>query len=114
MKDVSRSPARRNNDGFHRYLKPGALAQIRNSKINNNARSTSHPQDLLSPSRNSASESAAARNLTVEQVPHLLSKIYGPCSYKRKKLAVARSVSSLMIVNLNTPLIESNGDVIAH
>ncbi|KAJ4875531.1 hypothetical protein Rs2_40549 [Raphanus sativus] len=31
MKDNSRSP----NDGFHRYLKPGALAQIRNSRINN-------------------------------------------------------------------------------
>lgn len=130
MKDVSRSPVRR-NDGFHRYLKPGALAQIRNSRIN--ARSTttlvsrtlSHPIDPLSPSPNSVAEVATAQNLTMDQVPHLLRKIYGPYSLKRKKLAASRSVASMMIMNLNPPInsiIESSSgnnsvlssDVIAH
>ncbi|CAA7025853.1 unnamed protein product [Microthlaspi erraticum] len=132
MKDSSRSPVRR-NDGFHRYLKPGALAQIRNSRINNArstsllSRSLSHPVDPSPTSPNSVAESAAAasRNLTIEQVPHLLRKIYGPYSYQRKKLGAARSVSSMMMANLNTPVnsvIESTGgnsgvlssDVIAH
>ncbi|KFK27092.1 hypothetical protein AALP_AA8G333100 [Arabis alpina] len=132
MKDISRSPVRR-NDGFHRYLKPGALAQIRNSRIN--ARSTTalvsrSLPNTLDPSSSSNSqisvdEVTAAQNLTVDQVPHLLRKIYGPYSLKRKKLGAARSVSSMMMMNLNPPLnsiIESTGgsngllssDVIAH
>lgn len=125
MKDISKSPARR-SDGFHRYLKPGALAQIRNSRIN--ARSTtslvsrsslSQLVDPISPSENSVDEAAAAsRNLTIDQVPHLLRKIYGPYSYQRKKLAAARSVSSMMMMNINPPinsvLVEPSSDVIAH
>ncbi|OMO71218.1 hypothetical protein CCACVL1_18353 [Corchorus capsularis] len=31
MKPISRSPK---NEAFHKYLKPGALAQLRDSKIN--------------------------------------------------------------------------------
>ncbi|EFH40625.1 hypothetical protein ARALYDRAFT_495580 [Arabidopsis lyrata subsp. lyrata] len=124
MKDISKSPARR-SDGYHRYLKPGALAQIRNSRIN--ARSTtslvsrsslSQLLDPISPSQNSVDEAAAARNLTIDQVPHLLRKIYGPYSYQRKKLAAARSVSSMMMMNINPPinsvLVEPSSDVIAH
>ncbi|KAG7537975.1 hypothetical protein ISN44_As13g018110 [Arabidopsis suecica] len=133
MKDISKSPARR-SDGYHRYLKPGALAQIRNSRIN--ARSTttttttslvsrsslSQLLDPISPSQNSVDEAAAARNLTIDQVPHLLRKIYGPYRYQRKKLAAARSVSSMMMMNINPPinsvLVEPSSvlssDVIAH
>ncbi|XP_023643881.1 uncharacterized protein LOC17875206 [Capsella rubella] len=133
MKDISKSPARR-NDGFHRYLKPGALAQIRNSRINGRStsvtslvsRSLSQPLDPITPSQNSADDeaaTAAARSLTIDQVPHLLRKIYGPYSYQRKKLGAARSVSSMMMMNINPPinsvLVEPsssvlNSDVIAH
>ncbi|KAF8116890.1 hypothetical protein N665_0014s0150 [Sinapis alba] len=116
MKDISRSPVRR-NDGFHRYLKPGALAQIRNSRIN--SRSTSLVSLSLSSTPIDPPSPAAANNLTVDQVPHLLRKIYGPYSYQRKKLGAARSVSSMMMmVNMNNPIIESSGgnssDVVAH
>lgn len=130
MKDISRSPVRR-NDGFHRYLKPGALAQIRNSRINGRStaslvtRSLPNPLDPSSTSQISVGDATAAQNLTMDQVPHLLRKIYGPYSLKRKKLAAARSVSSMMMMNLNPPInsiIESTGgnngvlnsDVIAH
>ncbi|CAH8363480.1 unnamed protein product [Eruca vesicaria subsp. sativa] len=116
MKDISRSPARK-NDGFHRYLKPGALAQIRNSRINTRS-STSLLSLSLSPPIDPPSQQA--NNLTVEQVPHLLRKIYGPYSYQRKKLGAARS-SMMMMVNLNNNpmIIESSSggnssDVIAH
>ncbi|KAG2333158.1 hypothetical protein Bca52824_004338 [Brassica carinata] len=115
MKDISKSPARRNNDGFHRYLKPGALAQIRNSRIN--SRSASLVSSSPISSDRSPSTSAAANDLTVEQVPHLLRKIYGPYSYQRKKGA-ARPMTMMMMANLNNPIIESSGgsgsDVIAH
>ncbi|KAG2333157.1 hypothetical protein Bca52824_004337 [Brassica carinata] len=51
MKDnnTSRSPARK-NDGFHRYLKPGALAQIRNSRINSRS-PLSYPSSPISSDR---------------------------------------------------------------
>ncbi|KAJ0261652.1 hypothetical protein HA466_0047290 [Hirschfeldia incana] len=113
MKDISRSPATR-NDGFHRYLKPGALAQIRNSRINTRSASSLLSLSLSPPV--DPTPSAAANNLTVDQVLHLLRKIYGPYSYQRKKLGAARSM--MMMVNLNNPIIESSGgnssDVIAH
>ncbi|CAB79551.1 hypothetical protein [Arabidopsis thaliana] len=82
MKGISRSPVRR-NDGFHRYMKPGALAQIRNARINNArsnfplTRSLSDPVDP--PSSSSESPIAATpQTITMDQMPHLLSKIYGP------------------------------------
>nr|VDC87941.1 unnamed protein product [Brassica oleracea] len=116
MKDISKSPARRNNDGFHRYLKPGALAQIRNSRIN--SRSASLLSLSPSPLPIDPPSPSAANNLTLEQVPHLLRKIYGPYSYQRKKLGAARPMTMMMMANLNNPIIESSGgsgsDVIAH
>ncbi|CAN6806876.1 unnamed protein product [Brassica oleracea] len=116
MKDISKSPARRNNDGFHRYLKPGALAQIRNSRIN--SRSASLLSLSPSPLPIDPPSPSAANNLTVDQVPHLLRKIYGPYSYQRKKLGAARPMTMMMMVNLNNPIVESSGgsgsDVIAH
>ncbi|XP_013628931.1 PREDICTED: uncharacterized protein LOC106335058 [Brassica oleracea var. oleracea] len=116
MKDISKSPARRNNDGFHRYLKPGALAQIRNSRIN--SRSASLLSLSPSPLPIDPPSPSAANNLTLDQVPHLLRKIYGPYSYQRKKLGAARPMTMMMMANLNNPIIESSGgsgsDVIAH
>ncbi|EOA17652.1 hypothetical protein CARUB_v10006019mg [Capsella rubella] len=106
MKGISKSPVRR-NDGFHRYMKPGALAQIRNSRIN--ARSNSLLSHSLSdPPSSSSTENAlvlAPQTLTMDQVPHLLSKIYGPYRIGRKKLGPARSVGleTMMSLNLNVP-----------
>ncbi|XP_019086124.1 PREDICTED: uncharacterized protein LOC109126780 [Camelina sativa] len=103
MKGTSVSPVRRNNDGFHRYLKPGALAQIRNSRIN--ARSNfplSLTHSLVSdPSPSERSLVLAPQTLTMDQVPHLLSKIYGPYRIGRKKLGPARSVGLETMLDLN-------------
>ncbi|CAG7898632.1 unnamed protein product [Brassica rapa] len=103
MKGLSTSPVRR-NDGFHRYLKPGALAQIRNTRLNN-ARSNSSLTLSLNPDPpSSSSESHVAdATPTMDQMPDLLSKIYGgPFRIGRKKLGAARSVLRTMM-DLNPP-----------
>ncbi|KAJ4867476.1 hypothetical protein Rs2_37475 [Raphanus sativus] len=85
MKGISRR-----NDGFHRYLKPGALAQIRNTRLNH--RST-FPLTLSLPSR----VADAATPTTMDQMPDLLRKTYGPSRIGRKKLSPARSVLRTMV-----------------
>ncbi|CAH8275222.1 unnamed protein product [Arabidopsis lyrata] len=100
MKGISRSPVRR-NDGFHRYLKPGALAQIRNSRINarSNSPLTRSLTDPVHPLSSSTESPVAAppQTITMDQMPHLLSKIYGPYRIGRKKFGPARSA----MMNLN-------------
>ncbi|KAJ0250965.1 Uncharacterized protein HA466_0133740 [Hirschfeldia incana] len=105
MKGISRSPVRR-NDGFHRYLKPGALAQIRNTRLNHRSSNSSFTLSLLdrvhSPSPSSEGRVAvAAAAPTMDQMPDLLRKTYGPSRIGRKKLSPARSVLRTMI-DLNT------------
>ncbi|CAH2077829.1 unnamed protein product [Thlaspi arvense] len=110
MKGLSTSPVRK-NDGFHRYLKPGALAQIRNSRINarsNSPLTRSLPDRVDPPSP--SSQSPVAEAPTMDQMPDLLSKIYGPYRIGRKKLGPARSVLRTMM-NLNpspNSVLESN------
>ncbi|CAF2245414.1 BnaA08g14240D [Brassica napus] len=97
MKGLSSSPVRR-NDGFHRYLKPGALAQIRNTRLN--SRSNSSLAFSL-PSRVDPPDATP----TMDQMPDLLSKIYGgPFRIGRKKLGPARSVlRTMMDLNPSSP-----------
>ncbi|XP_010438677.1 PREDICTED: uncharacterized protein LOC104722237 [Camelina sativa] len=104
MKGTSISPVRRNNDGFHRYLKPGALAQIRNSRINarSNFPLSLTRSILVDPSPSENSLVLAPQMLTMDQVPHLLSKIYGPYRIGRKKLGPARSVGLESMLDLNS------------
>ncbi|KAG7541331.1 hypothetical protein ISN45_Aa07g014420 [Arabidopsis thaliana x Arabidopsis arenosa] len=114
MKGISRSPVRR-NDGFHRYLKPGALAQIRNSRINNArsnsplTRSLSDPADPLSSSSESL-VAAPPQTITMDQMPHLLSKIYGTYRIGRKKLGPARSVLRTMNPSPDSILESTSGN----
>ncbi|CAN7033143.1 hypothetical protein BRARA_H01535 [Brassica rapa] len=96
MKGLSTSPVRR-NDGFHRYLKPGALAQIRNTRLNTRSNSS------LALSLPSRVDPPDATPTTMDQMPDLLSKIYGgPFRIGRKKLGPARSVLRTML-DLNPP-----------
>ncbi|XP_010539303.1 PREDICTED: uncharacterized protein LOC104813425 [Tarenaya hassleriana] len=107
MKTVSRSPARRNDGGFHRYLKPGALAQIRDSRINGRSNSLVSRSSLQR--LESQSPSSSPQILTLDHVPDLLSKIYGPSSLRRKKLVAARSVSLMNMNASQSSILESAG-----
>ncbi|KAF8079765.1 hypothetical protein N665_1002s0015 [Sinapis alba] len=96
MKGLSTSPVRR-NDGFHRYLKPGALAQIRNSRLNarSNSPLTLSLRDLVDPP--SPSSESHVADATPTMPTDLLSKIYGPFRIGRKRLGPARSVLRTMM-----------------
>ncbi|EOY12331.1 hypothetical protein QUC31_001782 [Theobroma cacao] len=95
MKPISRSCKA---EAFHKYLKPGALAQLRDSKINarshklNSVRLDSVPTQIPSQTQIQISD--------FDQIPRFLNKIYGgPCCLQRKKLLATKSV---LLVNLET------------
>lgn len=105
MKGTSRSLVRR-SDGFHRYLKPGALAQIRNSRIiaRSNSPLTLFLPHQVDPPSPSSFVDAPSTQITMDQMPHLLSKTYGPYRIGRKKLGPARSVVLRTMMDLNHSL----------
>ncbi|KAL0798390.1 hypothetical protein Bca101_053565 [Brassica carinata] len=112
MKGISTSPVRR-NDGFHRYLKPGALAQIRNTRLNSKSNTSLSLSRLESPSLPSEGHVADATP-TMDQMPDLLSKIHGPSRIGRKKLSPARSVLRTMMdlnPSQNSSTLESTSNV---
>ncbi|XVF03850.1 hypothetical protein REPUB_Repub05bG0028500 [Reevesia pubescens] len=93
MKPISRSPK---TEAFHKYLKPGALAQLRDSKVNarshklNSVRLDSVPTQIPSQTQIQISD--------FDQIPWFLNKIYGgPCCFQRKKLLATKSV---LLVNV--------------
>ena len=95
MKPISRSSK---TEAFHKYLKPGALAQLRDFKINarsnklNSVRLDSIPTQIPSQTHIQISD--------FDQIPRFLNKIYGgPCCLQRKKLLASKSV---LLVNLET------------
>ncbi|OAY55132.1 uncharacterized protein LOC122723202 [Manihot esculenta] len=105
MKPNSRSTATTGgNECFYRYLKPGALAQLRNSKIIGRSHK---PISLTRFSIQPVDSPHPHPQISVDQVPCLLSKIYGPPCLKRKKLMAARSVFCLN-PGPSTPVLDSS------
>ncbi|XP_065856862.1 uncharacterized protein [Euphorbia lathyris] len=108
MRPSSRSSPTRRTDSFYRYLKPGALAQLRNSKMSARSRKPILLSHRIDSPLSSPQISA------MDQVPCLQAKIYGPQCLKRKKLLATRSVF-LLNLGSSTPVLESsnNDSVIA-
>ncbi|KAM4103670.1 hypothetical protein ACJW30_06G095900 [Castanea mollissima] len=104
----SSSPTR--SEPFHKYLKPGALAQIRDSRISAHRTHRVNSLYLLSSSSSSSislhrttppssppSSNAAAQQTPVtasftDGIPCFSGRIYGPRCPQRKKLVAAKSV----------------------
>ncbi|KAK9986935.1 hypothetical protein SO802_031886 [Lithocarpus litseifolius] len=93
----SSSPTR--SEPFHKYLKPGALAQIRDSRISaHRVNSLSLLSSSISLHRTSSppSSNAAAQqtpvNAFADGIPCFSGRIYGPRCPQRKKLVAAKSV----------------------
>ncbi|GLT44824.1 hypothetical protein SLA2020_187000 [Shorea laevis] len=101
MKGNSRSSSRR-NVGLYRYLKPGALARLRDSKVNaRSQKNNSMLANLLTHQVDSVltQHPPQTQISAVDRLPRLLDKIYGgPCCLRRKKLVAAKSV---YLLNLN-------------
>ena len=103
----SSSPTR--SEPFHKYLKPGALAQIRDSRISAHRTHRVNSLYLLSSSSSSSislhrttppssppSSNAAAHqtpvNAFTDDIPCFSGRIYDPRCPQRKKLVAAKSV----------------------
>ncbi|KAI3786351.1 hypothetical protein L1987_39963 [Smallanthus sonchifolius] len=93
------------NHGYLRYLKPGALAQLRDSKINVRTHHRSSDSQIYppravpsshvasSPSRSpNAAEATGAIAAVDGGSPCFSMRLYGPRCPQRKKLVAARSI----------------------
>ncbi|OVA03377.1 hypothetical protein BVC80_205g5 [Macleaya cordata] len=86
------------DEGFQRYLKPGALAQLRNSRINSRSqRPDLHSQISLYRSSSLLISSATETNFqtqisTIDGFPCFSGRIYSPRFPQRKKLVASKSV----------------------
>lgn len=79
---------------YHRYLKPGALAQLRDSKISARSHKLSdslgqlaHAGLIRAPVHPQLSADA------LDRMPHFVSYSFGPRHLRRKKLLASRSVN---------------------
>ncbi|XP_027344115.1 uncharacterized protein LOC113856483 [Abrus precatorius] len=76
---------------FHKYLKPGALARIRDSRIS----ARSHRLNSLSqipPSSPLTNADEPQVNAVDAGFPFFVARIYGPRCPQRKKLMAAKSI----------------------
>ncbi|KAF1859346.1 hypothetical protein Lal_00009930 [Lupinus albus] len=81
---------RRSIPHFHKYLKPGTLARIRDSTIT--ARSNRLTTALSHiPIRRSTPPSSPPHSFTVDVIP-FFANIYSPRCLQRKKLMAAKSI----------------------
>ncbi|XP_042519261.1 uncharacterized protein LOC122093074 [Macadamia integrifolia] len=93
VRSSCRSPAKR-EEVFYRYLKPGALAQLRDSKIN--ARSQRRDlQTQIHLYRVTSSSLALSTGTNIQPqidgFPCFVGRTYGPRCPQRKKLVAAKS-----------------------
>ncbi|CAI9262909.1 unnamed protein product [Lactuca saligna] len=116
------SAAEKSDNGYLRYLRPGALAQLRDSKINArsllrscNSQIYLHRAIPSSPSRSSEAvgsiqqqqqEVTGTFTTTDGELPFLSGRSYAPRCPQRKRLTAARSVFYL---NHNSTSLTSDG-----
>ncbi|GMH05747.1 hypothetical protein Nepgr_007587 [Nepenthes gracilis] len=106
---------RKGSEGFNKYLKPGALAQLRDSKISARSQKLIHRVSSVLSSLQSSSTQNVSSNIQIETVEHLPkfpSLIYGPQCFGRKKLAAAKNSVYFVNFNASDPASESNDSFI--
>ncbi|XP_023554641.1 uncharacterized protein LOC111811831 [Cucurbita pepo subsp. pepo] len=97
MNRRSRRSGNSHSETFHKYLKPGALAQIRNSRmiarfnrVNLVSQIYSTRSSSLSPSTTPMGSSMLQVNIA-DASPCFAGRVYGPLCLQRKKLLAAKS-----------------------
>ncbi|XP_068644943.1 uncharacterized protein [Aristolochia californica] len=116
-----RSPCRstfptKREERLHRYLKPGALAQLRDSKVSARFQKP-RLQIPVSFAQSLASDSVAAAQIhQIDGFPCFSAAIYGPRFPQRKKLFAAKSTFLVSSPAAPDPIIDLfNSDIlIAH
>ncbi|KAL5972615.1 hypothetical protein ACLOJK_039420 [Asimina triloba] len=92
---LERSPTRaasKRHEKLQKYLKPGALAQLRNSRINSRSRLLILPNLPAPPPPPSSANANANAAAAIDAFPCFAAKIYGPRFPQRKKLVASKSV----------------------
>ncbi|GAB4830861.1 hypothetical protein Ancab_004888 [Ancistrocladus abbreviatus] len=102
MKLGVKAPHRSTNDGYNRYLKPGALAQLRDSKIFKKPQIYLHnllPTTSVDPSPSNGGDASSVTEpanpiplLSMEVVPCFSVRTYRPRCLRRKKLAASMPI----------------------
>ncbi|KAB1201967.1 hypothetical protein CJ030_MR8G005349 [Morella rubra] len=124
----SSSPSK--TESFHKYLKPGALAQIRDSRISARTHRVNSLYWLSSsqmslhrttpqPSPSSSNDGQQPTVNAMESIPYFAARIYGPRCPQRKKLVAAKSVLFLNpspVPDAPDPIVDafSNDLLVAH
>ncbi|OWM88768.1 uncharacterized protein LOC116213036 [Punica granatum] len=102
---------------YHRYLKPGALAQLRDSRISARSHKLSDSLSQLSVSRliRSPVQTQLPAAAVLDRVPPFVTYSFGPRYLKRKKLVAARSVNlpSIEISSSDSLMSLLGGDAVA-
>ncbi|KDP22712.1 hypothetical protein JCGZ_01814 [Jatropha curcas] len=81
---------------YLKFLKPGALAQLRDSRISARSHSvTSIPLLRSSPPSSPSSNTLQSQTNTMDDFPCFSGRIFGPRCLQRKKLVAAKSVMFL-------------------
>ncbi|CAK9316221.1 unnamed protein product [Citrullus colocynthis] len=98
MNRRSRRSGNSQSETFHKYLKPGALAQIRNSRmiarfnrVNLVSQIYSTRSSSLSPSTVPIDSGLLQVNI-VDASPSFAGRVYGPLCLQRKKLLASKSL----------------------
>ncbi|XP_047148069.1 uncharacterized protein LOC124820430 [Vigna umbellata] len=89
------------SQSFHKYLKPGALARIRDSRISARSHRLNtilrHQISLHRPPSPSPLPAADQTQAVAADFPFFVARIYGPRYPQRKKLMAAKSVLFLPV-----------------
>ncbi|XP_057452067.1 uncharacterized protein LOC130743862 [Lotus japonicus] len=104
---------------FHKYLKPGALARIRDSRIRSNRHDSIPHFPPPPPSSSSPAAAAADHHNPPPTPPHtfpfFVSTMCGPRFPQRKKLCAPKSVLFLPLPDSTDLIIDSfSADILAN
>ncbi|KAK9084820.1 hypothetical protein Sjap_025231 [Stephania japonica] len=111
------SPKR--EDGFLRYLRPGALAQIRNSRISARSQTPSLQNLIFSSAATASQTDMAMMMMNTESFPCFELGIRGPKYPQRKKLFASKSAAAAAMFSFSSSaaghILDSSTDlVLAH
>ncbi|KAA0040243.1 uncharacterized protein E5676_scaffold13G004250 [Cucumis melo var. makuwa] len=93
MNRRSRRSGNSQSETFHKYLKPGALAQIRNSRMIARFNRVNLVSQIYSTTSSSLPiDSGLLQVNIVDASPSFAGRVYGPLSLQRKKLLASKSL----------------------
>lgn len=111
---ITLKSSKKRDAGYNRYLKPGALAQLRDSRINARSSRIGSTQISLYRMETSSSPSTLPSPTTIQVqidgIPCFAGRIYGPRCPQRKKIVATKSVL-ILCSNPSSPVSDSTDPI---